>query len=57
MSVTVTASATAFTGMYVLAINVPCMYVQGPDGPNETCSSPTDYASLPVAITEGSTWK
>lgn len=57
LQVTVTASATAFTGMYVLAINVPCMYVQGPDGPNETCSSPTDYASLPVAITEGSTWK
>ena len=57
LQVTVTASSTAFTGMYVLAISVPCMYVQGPDGPNETCSSPTDYTSLPVAITEGSTWK
>jgi hypothetical protein len=56
LQVTVTASNTAFSGMYVLAINVPCQYVQGPDGPNETCSSPTDYTSLPVAITEGSTW-
>ena len=57
LQVTATASNTAFTGMYVLAINIPCMYAQGPDGPNETCSSPTDYTSLPVAITEGSTWK
>ena len=56
LQVTVTASNTAFTGMYVLAINVPCMYAQGPDGPNETCSSPTDYTSMPVGITEGSTW-
>ena len=56
LQVTVTASGTAFSGMYVLAINAPCQYVQGPDGPNETCSSPTDYTSLPVAITEDSTW-
>ena len=56
LQVTVTASSTAFSGLYVLAINVPCMYAQGPDGPNETCSSPTDYTSLPVGITEGSTW-
>ena len=57
LQVTVTASSTAFSGMYVLAINIPCVYTQGPDGPNETCSSPTDYTSLPVGITEGSTWK
>ena len=56
LKVTVTASSTAFSGMYVVAISIPCMYTQGPDGPNETCSSPTDYTSLPVAITEGSTW-
>jgi hypothetical protein len=57
LQVTVTASATAFSGMYVLALSVPCMYTSGPDGPNETCSAPSTYTSLPVGITEGSTWQ
>lgn len=57
LQVTVTASSTAFSGMYVLALTMPCMYVQGPDGPNETCTSANSYTSLPVGITEGSTWQ
>ncbi len=57
LQVTVTASATAFSGIYVLALSIPCMYTNGPDGPNETCSSPSTYVILPVGITEGSTWQ
>lgn len=57
LQVTVTASATAFSGMYVLALSIPCMYTNGPEGPNETCTSPNAYTSLPVGITEGSTWQ
>ena len=56
LQVTVTASTTTFSGMYVLALSIPCGEMSS-SGAVSSCADYNSYTSIPVGITESSTWK
>lgn len=53
LQVTVTASTTAFSGMYVLDLATQCEVISN----NSGCVDGNSYTSIPVGITESSAWK